>query len=118
MKKRIIIADDDPGIQDAFELVLRRAGYDVTVLPDGDSLVGDDWEHPDLIILDKQLPSIDGLDICRHLKSNDATKSIPVIMLSASPQVNTLAKDAGADEFLEKPLRKNDLLDTVSRYIG
>ena len=113
--KKIIIADDDPGIQDAFKLIFSRAGYEVTILPSGDPLLGSDYELPDLIILDKQLPSIDGLDICRHLKAHEVTKDIPIIMLSASPQIASLAKEAGANEFLEKPFRKNDLLEMVKK---
>jgi DNA-binding response OmpR family regulator len=115
---KIIIADDDPGIQDAFQLIFSRAGFEVTIFPSGDPLLGDNYERPDLIILDKQLPGVDGLDICRHLKSNEATKNIPVIMLSASPQIGKLAKEAGADEFLDKPFKKNDLLEMVRKYAG
>lgn len=117
MKRHIIIADDDPGIQDIFRLIFKRAGYNITLYSDGDSLMYNDFEIPDAFILDKQLSGIDGLDVCRFLKRQEITRSIPVIMLSANPHIGQLAKEAGADDFLEKPFKLKDLLEMINKYL-
>lgn len=117
-KKRIIITDDDPAVQDAFRLILERAGYDVEIFANGQPLLSGDFVRPDLIILDRQLSGVDGLDICRHLKGEEDTRNIPVIMLSASPHIDRMARAAGADDFIEKPFRMRHLLDAVSRHLA
>ena len=58
--KQIIVADDDPSMRDIFQLILKRAGYTVTLFSDGEILLGNDFQLPDLFILDKQLSGIDG----------------------------------------------------------
>jgi CheY-like chemotaxis protein len=116
--KQIILVDDDPAMQDAFLQVLSRAGYGVTVYPNGTPLLSNQFTLPDLFILDKQLSGADGLDICRLLKQSPETENIPVIMLSASPHIQRLAHAAGANDFLEKPFKLKDLLEMVSRHMG
>jgi DNA-binding response OmpR family regulator len=113
--KKIILTDDDPGVQDAFRIVLERAGYAVQVFANGNPLLEGAFERPDLIILDKQLSGVDGLDVCRHLKSQPETADVPVVMISATPQAEAWALEAGADAFLEKPFKMKDLLATVAR---
>lgn len=115
--KKIIIVDDDPAIQDAYCRMLQKDGYYVTVYANGQPLLMDDFVPPDLLILDKQLSGADGLDICRYLKHRESTKQLPVIMLSASPHIESLAMQAGADGFLEKPFRYQDLMELLQRHI-
>lgn len=117
-KKRIIIADDDPAIQDALHMMLEHKGYEVTVLGSGGPLLDGTFTPPHLFILDKQLPGVDGLDICRYLKGRAATKDIPVLILSASPQIREQATAACADEFLEKPFKMQELRQAVERLMG
>lgn len=114
--KKVIVAEDDAGVQDSIRLVLEDAGYDVTVMTDGETLMGTEYTLPDVFILDKQLSGVDGLDICRFLKKQDRTKHIPVIMLSANAHIDVLAKDAHADGALEKPFRIKALREMVARY--
>lgn len=116
--KQIIIVDDDPAIQDAFRLILERAGYAVTVYNNGSPLLRDDFITPSLIILDRQLSGADGLDVCRILKRRAATKEVPIIMLSASPYIQRLALEAGANDFLEKPFKLKELMQLVEKYAG
>ncbi|MDF2191207.1 response regulator [Paraflavitalea sp. CAU 1676] len=115
--KRIVIVDDDPAILDAFSRMLQNAGYEVTVYANGQPLLADDFPLPDLLILDKQLSGADGLDICRYLKHRERTKELPVIVLSASPHIQILAMQAGANGFLEKPFRYRDLLNLLERHL-
>jgi len=107
--KHIFLAEDDFGIQDIITLVLQRLGYTVTVYMYGKQLIANMTQIPDLYLLDNQLPDMNGTDICRFLKQQDSSKSIPVIMVSANPNIASLATQAGADDYLEKPFTIKDL---------
>jgi DNA-binding response OmpR family regulator len=117
MNKKILIVEDDESIQDVLGIILRRAGYEVIAHSDGKAVMKGDYETPDLFLLDKQLSGIDGLDICRYLKTKHDTKNIPVVMISANPQISTLAKLAGADAYIEKPFTMDFLLATIKGQI-
>ena len=116
--KKIILAEDDPGIQDSIQMILETEGYQVTVFPNGDDLLNRRFETPDLFILDRQLSGVDGLDICRILKEDNDAKAIPIIILSASPQIGSMAREAGAQDFLEKPFRIDALRKMVAKHIA
>ena len=117
MKKRILITDDDEGVQDIFRLIFERAGYDVQILGEGLSILENNYKRPDHFVLDRQLSGQDGLKVCRFLKSQNTTKNIPVIIVSATPGIGKMAKEAGADDFIEKPFQIKDLLGVVERWI-
>ncbi len=117
MKQHLIIADDDPGIQDVFQLIFERAGYRIEIFSNGGELMNSCFELPDAFILDKQLSGVDGLDICRFLKSQERTKNVPVIMLSANPAIGRGAEEAGADDYLEKPFKIHDLLAMINKHV-
>jgi DNA-binding response OmpR family regulator len=116
--KHLVIVDDDPAMQDAFNLIFERAGYAVTIYANGNALLHASFPLPDAILLDRQLSGADGIDICRTLKQRAKTKNIPIIMLSASPHVEQLALQAGADDFVEKPFKLKELLQMVERLIA
>ncbi len=114
--KRIIIVDDDPGVQEAFKLIFSPRNYEVSIYHNGSSILNDESLVPDIYILDKQLSGVDGLDICRFLKSRIGTSHVPVIMLSASPNIHVFARLAGADDSLEKPFAIKALRAMVDKY--
>jgi CheY-like chemotaxis protein len=116
--KEIILADDDPGMRDIFQILLKRAGYLVTIYPNGEALMNNDFKIPDMFILDKQLSGINGLKVCRFLKEQESTKNIPVIIISASPYTAGSAEEAGANEYVEKPFKTKDLLDLLNKYLN
>ncbi|MGI4729236.1 MAG: response regulator [Janthinobacterium lividum] len=117
--KKILIADDDPGIVDAVSMMLEMIGYDVNFTYDGGVVPAElEKTHIDLLLLDIWMSGHDGRDICRELKSNISTKNIPVLMISASHDIKQSALDAGADDFLEKPFEMNTMIDKVARLIG
>lgn len=118
VKKKIIIVDDDPGIQDIFRLIFKNSQYDVTVFGTGEPLLNNQFEKPDVFILDKQISGSDGIEICRFLKAQDNTSQVPVIMLSATPHIKSLSEEAGADGFLEKPFKLSALREMVARCVG
>ncbi len=117
MKKRILIADDDDGIRDIFSIIFRNAGYTVELKANGEDLLQGNFSIPDIFLIDKQLSGLDGLDVCRHLKSIAETKHIPVIMVSASPDIANLSRKAGADDYVEKPFNINHLLKKVEQHL-
>lgn len=117
MKKKILIAEDDSGLQDVLQIVFERAGYEVAIHENANGIITGAFEVPDLYILDKQLSGVDGLDVCRHLKDKEHTLPIPVIVISASHNVGKLAEEAGCDGFLAKPFNNGDLLKMVARLL-
>ena len=117
MKYRILIADDDPGIRDIFKILLTKAGYDIEVKEDANEIFENKFRIPDLFLVDKLLSGIDGLDICHYLKTNEQTSHIPVIMVSATPDIGIAAAKAGADDFVEKPFELSYLLKVIERNI-
>jgi DNA-binding response OmpR family regulator len=115
-QKRIMIADDDPGIVDAVEMLLEFEGYEVTSTVDGSTVLDMKDELPDLLLLDIWMSGEDGRDICRKLKSINSTKNIPVIMISASRDIKASAMAAGADDFLAKPFEMDELLKKIAHF--
>jgi DNA-binding response OmpR family regulator len=111
--KKIMIADDDPGIVDAVEMLLEFEGYEVSSTVDGATVLDLKDELPDLLLLDIWMSGEDGRDICKKLKQIEITKNIPVIMISASRDIKESAIAAGADDFLAKPFEMNDLLQKI-----
>lgn len=116
-KKKVILTEDDSAIQDAIKMILQSAGYAVTVFLNGDNLVKGNYDIPDLFILDKQLSGVDGLDVCSLIKSKPDTAKVPIIIISASPQVAPAAFKAGANAFLEKPFKRREMLELVNGLI-
>ena len=117
MKQRILIADDDESIRDIFQLILGNSGYHIDISHNGEDILNNSFEVPDLFLLDKQLAGHNGLDICMHLKSKPETKDIPVIMISASPDIGPLSVAAGADAYIEKPFEIEYLRAVIRHYI-
>ena len=117
VKKRILVVDDDPGIQDIFTIIFEKAGYAIEIKKDGEDVLKNKFTFPDLFLVDKQLSGYSGLDVCRHLKSQEQTKDIPVVMISAAPDIGALSQQAGADSYIEKPFEIKDLLKVVNFYV-
>lgn len=116
--KKIMIADDDPGILNAVEIMLEFEGYEVSSTMNGATILELKEEFPDLFLLDIWMSGHDGRDICRELKKRELTRNIPVIMISASTDLARSAREAGADDFLEKPFSMNDLISKISYHLG
>jgi DNA-binding response OmpR family regulator len=115
--KHILIADDDPGIVDAIRMMLDFEGYDVSTTLNGADVLHVKDELPDLLLLDIWMSGEDGRDICRQLKKQEHTRHIPVLMISASKDIQSSALEAGADDFLAKPFEMDMLLDKIDRLL-
>ena len=119
MGEKIVVVEDDQDIQYLLKDTLSKAGYDVEVLSDGDSLLTKkNSTTADLFLLDVNLPGISGLELCRILKLDDVTKNIPVIMLSAFPGLKGVALKYHADDSLEKPFNFNNLMGLITKHIS
>lgn len=116
---RILVIDDDPAIRNALRMALRYEGYEVTCGNTGtEGLTLVEHERPDLVLLDVDLPGMDGLDVLRTLHATDA--SIQVVMMSGcdSAAIMTGAMQAGAVDYLVKPFESTDCLyRTIRRVI-
>jgi CheY-like chemotaxis protein len=115
--KTIMVAEDDQDILFILDMILNDAGYKVEPLKDGTAIVSGKREWPDLFILDKDMPGIDGLAICKFLRLNQQTKNIPIIMISAYHKLKRKAADVGVNDFIEKPFELKTLLNTVAKYV-
>ena len=112
---RILVIDDDVAILEACNLILTEAGYATETAIDPGTFLHH-GELPDLIVLDAILSNTDGKEICKRLKNDQRTKHIPVIMMSAHPNIQDFAKNAGADAYIDKPFNMEDLLKLVQHY--
>ena len=115
--KKIMVVDDDPAILDSIGMLLEFEGYRVTATSNADRLFQIETELPDLLLLDIWLSGTDGRDICKQLKEKISTKNIPVVLISASREIEKSAKEAGANDFLSKPFELIDLLRKVEMHI-
>ncbi|PPL03087.1 response regulator [Parapedobacter indicus] len=111
--KTLFFVEDDESLQDIAQLVFREPKFTVRVFNSAEELL-DERDVPHVYVLDKQLPGIDGLELCRILKSNTQTNGIPVVMVSADPNIKVLAASAGADAVLEKPFSIHELETLVA----
>ncbi|MGH7203501.1 MAG: response regulator [Candidatus Levyibacteriota bacterium] len=116
MCKRILVADDDPAILDAMRMILELEGYDVDTTVNGETIYKMEKDYPSVLLLDIWMSGQDGREICKFLKNDPLTQKIPIIMVSASHDIMKSAKEAGADDFLEKPFEIEELLETVKKH--
>lgn len=116
-QKKILIADDDPAILDVLSLFLKDMGYQVETTLDGETLRTLENGLPDLVVLDIWLSGWHGRDICRFLKSQEQTRKLPVLLVSANRETKSIAREAGADDFLAKPFDLEELLEKIERYL-
>ncbi len=108
---KILVIDDDPAVRASLDRALRLEGYEVDTAPDGGSgLEALALAPPDAVVLDLGLPDIDGLEVCKRMRS--AKDDTPVLMLTARDAVNDRVQglDAGADDYLVKPFALAELL--------
>jgi len=113
LKKKVMIAEDDPAILDSVKILLEIVGYEVVTTTDGQAVYDLREDLPDVILLDLRLTGTDGRDICRYLKNQERTKRIPVIVFSANNDIRQIAMDCGADGALPKPFEIQDLLQKI-----
>jgi two-component system cell cycle response regulator DivK len=118
---RILIVEDNPANLKLATLLLEKAGHMVLSAIDAESgLTMARKDRPDLILMDVQLPGMDGLEATALLKQDPATKAIPVIALTAMAMKEDKAKSsaAGCDAYIAKPLRYLELYSAIDALLG
>jgi CheY-like chemotaxis protein len=116
---RILFVDDDPLTLETLKKSVEIFGHEAILASSGEQaqlLIGE--QAPDLILTDMRLPDMDGLSLVKIIKNNPKVAEIPVIMLSASPEMDAsqVSLEAGAEEFLAKPVRLQTLQMVIERY--
>ncbi len=115
----ILVADDDAGILQMLALMLEDAGYNVVVASDGKEALGMvEMYRPDLVLLDFMMPNMDGCTACQRLKSDENTRKLPVVLMSADRKVAEKAIEAKADDYLLKPFSIEDMLGCLENFLG
>ncbi len=116
MAKRILIADDEPNIVLSLEFLMRRAGYEVEKVGDGDAaLESVRRAPPDLVLLDVMMPRRDGFEVCQEIRRDPALAGVRIAMLTAKGREVEREKGLalGADSYITKPFATQEVLDTV-----
>jgi CheY-like chemotaxis protein len=115
---KILIAEDHTDSREALGALLEAFGYQVVRAVDGRQAVELAREsEPDLILMDIMMPNLDGFEATRRIRAFPETRSIPIITLTAMEGARSLALDAGANDFLPKPVNSRTLLDKVNDWL-
>ncbi len=117
-KKRILLIDDDPTVAKIIEPFLVNHGYDLMIASDGEVAVDMvKQQRPDLIILDVQMPRMNGYTFILELKKIAGCEHLPIIVLTAKDGMSEIFKVEGAKEYLTKPVNNDRLIELIKRYI-
>jgi DNA-binding response OmpR family regulator len=117
----ILLVDDDEDLVQALEFSLCQQNYRVVKSINGAEAINRSFDlQPDLILLDIMMPNLDGLTACRAIKTMEQTQNIPVIMLTAKGDIETIkaAFQAGASDYIVKPFGMNKVLEKIERILG
>jgi DNA-binding response OmpR family regulator len=120
--KRILCIEDEPEMIDLIRLILGRRGFDVSGAAGGTAGIKAAREQlPDLVLLDLMMPDMDGWEVYQQMKANEATRNIPVIVVTAKAQ--SIDKVLGlhiakVDDYISKPFSPQELINSVEKVIN
>ncbi|MFH1117332.1 MAG: response regulator [Pseudomonadota bacterium] len=117
--RKILIVDDEKTITSYLEKKLAKLGYAVSTAEDGEQALEKAFaDLPDLVLLDVKLPILNGHEVCRKLRADSRTATIPVLMLSAKAQSDEIDQGlaSGADKYLCKPMGFPDILKEIKEF--
>jgi DNA-binding response OmpR family regulator len=120
VKSKILVVDDEPEAVELVEFNLKGAGYEVSTAGDGAEALNKARRiQPNLVILDVMMPEIDGMEVCKLLRRDPATSTIPIIMLTAkaSEVDRVLGLELGADDYVVKPFSPRELVLRVKKIL-
>lgn len=117
----ILIAEDEPSIIEALDFVLKRAGWSVSTVTEGDEILDAvRRQQPRMLVLDIMLPKRSGFEVLKQLRSESSTADMPVLVLTAKGQQQDrrIAEELGADRFVTKPYSNAEVVETVRVLLG
>lgn len=117
---RILIVEDDPSLVELLRYNLETEGFDVTVARDGEGgMEAINADDPDLVVLDWMLPNMSGIEICRQMRQRTATRTTPVIMLTAKGEESDRVRglETGADDYIVKPFSPAELTARIKAVL-
>lgn len=115
-KKRILVVEDEESLLKLESILLSTKGYAVTGVLDGRAALEEvESNPPDLVLLDIMLPLVDGFEVCRRIKENEATRHIPVVMLTAKKSKEDMERGVKvlADAYVTKPFKSAMVVDVI-----
>ncbi len=112
----VLIVDDDPDIVDFLDMALTDEGYEVLTAVNGAALPLAQQSQPNVILLDIQMPGMDGVEISRRLRADPETSAIPIIAMSATDRLEATIRQMPVNDQLAKPFGLRVLFDTVARW--
>lgn len=121
MTQSVLVVDDEPMARTLLRLMLVRAGFNVSEAENGyDALEKVKLNVPDIILLDVMMPGMDGFEVCKTLRDVEATATLPIIMLSAKTDLDSINKGLrlGATKYLTKPISPEALTNHVKETLG
>jgi len=121
MKKHVLVVDDEIGALTLIGIMLERGGFGVLKAKDARAALAIlDENIPDLIILDVMMPGMDGIELCKVIRERNGMSETPVLILSARGDAESIIKgiEAGANDYLPKPILHHDLVSKVRSMIG
>jgi len=118
--KKILLVDDAETILMMERMILGKSYVLVTAKDGEKALAAAANEKPDLIILDIVMPNMDGFEVCRRIRSDESTKSIPVIMVTTKGDSGNVEKgfQSGCNDYVFKPINSSELLSKVRKHLG
>jgi phosphate regulon transcriptional regulator PhoB len=120
MKSKIFVVEDDPDIAELLQFNLDKEGYEVKIEADGEKAYDMILNKvPDLLILDLNLPGLSGIEICKYLRENARTKSLPIMMLTARTQEidKIIGFEIGADDYITKPFSVREVIARINALL-
>lgn len=116
----VLIAEDEPGILESLDFILKRAGWSISHVTDGEAVLRAISElTPRILVLDVMLPKRSGFEVLKQMKAEPATRDLPVLILTAKGQQQDrrVAEELGADGFVTKPYSNAEVVDAVRRLL-
>ena len=117
---RVLIAEDDPDMRELIRALVEDLGLECVAVPDGQAALDEVTARPpDLILSDLGMPRVGGIELCRRVKANPATRSIPVILITGiGEEFKGTGAEVGADAFMGKPFTLSDLRARIYALLG
>jgi len=120
-KKKILLVDDSKTVLMMEQMILNKAAYELVIANDGRQAIAKaNAERPDLILMDVMMPEMGGFEACAALRSVEATRGIPIIMVTTRGEAESIEKGyaSGCSDYITKPINGMELLSKLKNYLG